>query len=91
MTSYAIRVDEDLKAGAAEVAKSFGLDLASVTRAFWTYMVRTGSIPITFDGEQPNEESLEAIRETEEILAAHARGEIKGYATAAELFAALEV
>ena len=90
MTSYAIRVDEDLKAGAAEVARSFGLDLASVTRAFWTYMVRTGSIPITFDGEQPNEESLEAIRETEEIFAAHARGEIKGYATAAELFAALD-
>ena len=64
MTSYAIRVDEDLKEGAANVARSFGLDLASVTRAFWTYMVRTGSIPITFDGEQPNEESLEAIRET---------------------------
>ncbi|MBM6815945.1 type II toxin-antitoxin system RelB/DinJ family antitoxin [Olsenella uli] len=90
MTSYAIRVDEDLKAGASEVAKSFGLDLASVTRAFWTYMVRTGSIPITFDGEQPNEESLEAIRETEEIFAAHARGEIKGYDSAAEMFAALE-
>ena len=45
MTSYAIRVDENLKAGASEVARSFGLDLASVTRAFWTYMVRTGSIP----------------------------------------------
>lgn len=90
MTSYAIRVDEDLKEGAANVARSFGLDLASVTRAFWTYMVRTGSIPITFDGEQPNEESLEAIRETEEIFAAHKRGEIKGYNSAAELFAALE-
>ena len=88
MTSYAIRVDEDLKEGAANVARRFGLDL--VTRAFWTYMVRTGSIPITFDGEQPNEESLEAIRETEEIFAAHARGEIKGYDSAAEMFAALE-
>lgn len=90
MTSYAIRVDEDLKAGAAEVAKSFGLDLATVTRAFWTYMVRTGSIPITFDGEQPNEESLEAIREAEELVAAYERGEITGYATTEELFAALE-
>ena len=91
MTSYAIRVDENLKADASEVARSFGLDLASVTRAFWTYMVRTGSIPITFDGEQPNEDSLEAIRETEEIFAAHARGEIKGYSSAAEMFAALEL
>ena len=54
MTSYAIRVDENLKAGASEVARSFGLDLASVTRAFWTYMVRTGSIPITFDLHGPH-------------------------------------
>lgn len=90
MTSYAIRVDENLKARAAEVAQSFGLDLASVTRAFWTYMVRTGSIPITFDGEQPNEESLQAIRESEEIFSAHARGERTGYSSAAEMFAALE-
>ena len=86
MTSYAIRVDEDLKEGAANVARSFGLDLASVTRAFWTYMVRTGSIPITFDGEQPNEESLEAIRETEEIFAAHVPG--TGYKNARELLEA---
>ena len=64
---------------------------SELTRAFWTYMVRTGSIPITFDGEQPNEDSLEAIRETEEIFAAHARGEIKGYSSAAEMFAALEL
>lgn len=86
MTSYAIRVDENLKAGASEVARSFGLDLASVTRAFWTYMVRTGSIPITFDGEQPNEDSLEAIRETEEIFANHVPR--TGYKTAREMLEA---
>ena len=86
MTSYAIRVDENLKVGASEVARSFGLDLASVTRAFWTYMVRTGSIPITFDGEQPNEDSLEAIRETEEIFANHVPG--TGYKTAREMLEA---
>ena len=86
MTSYAIRVDENLKAGASEVARSFGLDLASVTRAFWTYMVRTGSIPITFDGEQPNDDSLEAIRETEEIFATHVPG--TGYKTAREMLEA---
>lgn len=90
MTSYAIRVDEDLKEKATAVAKSFGLDLASVTRAFWTYMVRTDSIPITFDGRQPNDESLEAIRETEEIFAAHARGEVAGYDSVTDMIESLE-
>ena len=31
-------------------------------------MARTGSIPLTFQSEQPNEESRQAIRETEEII-----------------------
>lgn len=90
MTSYAIRVDEDLKEGAANVAKSFGLDLASVTRAFWSYMVRTGSIPITFDGEQPNAESMEAIQQTKDILTAHEQGRRVGYDNVADMISALE-
>lgn len=65
--SYAVRVDETVRDEAAAVAKSFGLDLASATRAFWTQMARTKSIPLTFTSEEPNEESLEAIREAREI------------------------
>ena len=72
--SYAVRVNESTRDRAAEVARSYGLDLASVTRAFWTQMARTGSIPLSLDYAEPNEASLEAIRETEEIFAENGGG-----------------
>lgn len=65
--SYAIRVDEDIRDEASAVARSYGLDLASATRAFWAQMARTGNIPLTFTSDQPNEASLQAIREAEEM------------------------
>ena len=68
-----IRCDENIKKEAAEVAKYYGFDLTSVTRAFWTYLARNRSIPLTFS-EEPNEESLQAIKETKEILAKGGNG-----------------
>lgn len=81
--TYPIRVDDALKRDAARVAEHYGFDLASVTRAFWKQMVRTESIPLSLRSEEPNEESLEAIRQTEEIFASHRPGE--GFKTAREL------
>lgn len=66
--SKAIRADKHIIAQASEVAEEYGLTLASATRAFWAQMARTRSIPLTFESERPNEESREAIRETEEII-----------------------
>ena len=86
--SYAVRVDESIRDRASEVARGYGLDLASATRAFWTQMARTGSIPLSFDYEEPNEASLEAIRETEEIFA---KGTGDSYGSADELFQALGI
>lgn len=68
MTSYTLRVDEADKRAASEVAEYYGFDLASVTRAFYKQMARTGCIPPELRTEQPNEESLQAIHETEEML-----------------------
>lgn len=59
---YSIWVDERLKNEAAEVAEFYGLDLASVTRALWTRIARTRQISFDFPSEEPNDESLEAIR-----------------------------
>lgn len=64
-----IRVDSDLKREAAEVADYYGLDLSTVTRAFYKQMVNTRRIPLTFAPEEPNEESLGAIAEGDEFLA----------------------
>ncbi len=69
-----IRIDEDLKREASEVADYYGLDLSSVTRAFYKQMVNTHRIPLTFAPEDPNSESLEAIREGDAFLASGNKG-----------------
>ena len=81
-TTYAIRVDENIKNEAAEVAKFYGLDLASVTLALWAQIARTRRIQLDICEEEPNEESLEAIRETNEMIASGKGGRFK---TAREL------
>ena len=82
MTTMTIRCDERDKAAAAAVAEYYGLDLSSVTRAFWKQMARTNSIPLDFGNREPNAESLRSIREAEEIEAAGGTGESYGSARA---------
>lgn len=73
-TTLTIRVDDDLKREAAEVADYYGLDLSSVTRAFYKQMVNTRRIPLTFAPEEPNTESLEAIHEGDAFLSSGKKG-----------------
>ena len=58
-STLTIRIDDDLKRGASEVADYYGLDLSSVTRAFYKQMVNTRRIPLTFAPDEPSIESLE--------------------------------
>ncbi len=85
MTTVTIRVDAATKKEAQSVVNSLGFDLSSITRAFYKQIARTQSIPLTLSCEQPNEESLEAIAETEAMM----RGEIpaKGYSSFQEMLA----
>lgn len=73
-STVTIRIDENLKREASAVADYYGLDLSSVTRAFYKQMVNTHRIPLTFAPEEPNEESLEAIAEGDAFLASGKRG-----------------
>ena len=75
MSTMTIRCDESDKKAAARVAEYYGFDLSSVTRAFWKQMARTGRIPLDLGNDEPNEESLIAIREAEDILACGGTGE----------------
>lgn len=84
-STLTIRLDSGLKDDAARVVEYYGLDLSSAIRAFFTQIVNTNSIPLSFDYERPNEESLRAIRETEEMIAT---GSGQGYATGRELIEA---
>ena len=73
-STLTIRIDDDLKRQASEVADYYGLDLSSVTRAFYKQMVNTHRIPLTFAPEEPNAESLEAINEGNEFLTSGKKG-----------------
>lgn len=73
-SSLTIRIDDNLKREASEVADYYGLDLSSVTRAFYKQMVNTRRIPLTFAPEEPNSESLEAIREGDAFLSSGKKG-----------------
>ena len=86
MTSYTLRIDEADKQAASAVAEYYGFDLASVTRAFYKEMIRSHSIPLSLGrGEEPNEESLQAIRETEEMMRT---GSGRGFTNARDLIEA---
>lgn len=77
-STLTIRIDDDLKREASEVADRYGLDLSSVTRAFCKQMVNTRRILLTFAPEEPNAESLEAIREGDAFLASGKEGRFAG-------------
>ncbi|WP_455139972.1 type II toxin-antitoxin system RelB/DinJ family antitoxin [Thermophilibacter sp.] len=85
MATMTIRCDERDKREAARVAEYYGFDLSSVTRAFWKQMGRTGRIPLDLGNEEPNEESLEAIREAERMMR---DGTGESYSTSKELIEA---
>ncbi|WP_251213426.1 type II toxin-antitoxin system RelB/DinJ family antitoxin [Adlercreutzia murintestinalis] len=88
--SLTIRLDSELKEEAARVMEHYGLDLSSAIRMFLTQTVSTYSIPLSLDYAsvshgQPNEETLAAMREADEIIARGA----PGYSSAEEMFTAM--
>lgn len=82
MASVTVRVDQETKEAAAEIAEDFGFDLSSVTRAFYRQIVRERRIPLNLSYPEPNEESLVSIREADEIIK---RGASR-FSSAEELF-----
>ena len=84
-SSLTVRIDSDLKDEAAKVVEDYGLDLSSVIRASFTEIVNTNAIPLSFDYRRPNVESLETIRETEEMIST---GSGESYASGADLLKA---
>ena len=80
-----IRVDSETKEEAARIAEYFGFDLSSVTRAFYKQMLRENRIPLNLSNPEPNDESFESIRQSDEIIAAGGHG----YKSAEEMFEAM--
>lgn len=69
MSSVTVRVDSDTKSAAARIAEDFGLDLSSVTRAFYRQIVRERRIPLNLSYGSVSEETRGALAEAKNALA----------------------
>lgn len=67
MTSVTVRVDAHTKEQAANIAEDFGLDLSSVTRAFYRQIVREHGIPLNLFYPDMPQETAEALDEARAI------------------------
>ena len=84
-TSVAIGVNESTRRAAGTMAEDFGFDTSPITRAFRKQVEREQAIPLGPECPEPNNESLESIREAERIVAEKR----PGYAPAETMFHAL--
>jgi DNA-damage-inducible protein J len=83
-TMVHVRVNEEIKTQATETLAAMGLSISDAVRVFLTRVVADKQLPFAL--KVPNAETLKAMTEADEIARAHhAR-----FATAAELFDALE-
>ena len=71
MTTINIRVDEDLKKNSERIFSELGMGMTSAMTIFLKAVVRNNGIP--FPLEIPNEETLKAFKEADQISS----GEIK--------------
>ncbi len=86
-STVTIRIDSKDKKDASEIAEFFGFDLSSVTRAFYKQMIRERRIPLDLSMPEPNDDSLQAIKEADDFFASGASARFK---TADEMIASLE-
>ncbi|XCB29722.1 type II toxin-antitoxin system RelB/DinJ family antitoxin [Arcanobacterium hippocoleae] len=84
-SSLTVRIDSQLKEETARVVEHYGLDLSSVIRAFFTEIVNTNMIPLSFDYGRPNVQSLAALKETEQMITS---GGGQAYSTGRDLLEA---
>ncbi|WP_209304168.1 type II toxin-antitoxin system RelB/DinJ family antitoxin [Rothia nasimurium] len=54
-STVTVRVDEATKREAARIAEDFGLDLSSITHAFYRQVVREQRIPLTLEYPNPTQ------------------------------------
>lgn len=86
--TISIRMDEQLKKDFEELCKDIGLSMSSAMNVFATRAVQENRIPFELGRNIPNEETLEAIKESEEIL--NHPEKHQSYKSARDLFEALD-
>ena len=82
-----IRVDENLKSDAEKVFEELGFGMTTAITIFLKAVVRSNSIP--FSLEIPNDKTLKAFKEVEDISSGKVKA--KKYSSSAELRKDLKV
>lgn len=67
-TNVTIRMDKDLKKQAEELFSDLGLNMTTAFIAFAKQAVREQGIPFTLTKNIPNSETLEVVKEVEELI-----------------------
>ena len=65
-----IRIDDELKKEADEMFDEVGMNTSVAVKIFLTRFVKTGKFPFEIEtiDHQPNEETLKAFKETDEMI-----------------------
>lgn len=83
-----IRTDSNLKRKADALYNKLGLTMSTAINMFLKESVRTNSLPLSLKLDEPNEETIKAIKETKEIIN---NKKTKGYTNIKDLRKALGV
>ncbi len=67
MTNLNIRLDADLKTRVEAILNEMGMNFTTAVNVYFRQILRTGEIPFKIKADTPNEETLEAIREVEQM------------------------
>ena len=81
MSQVTVRISDADKQQVDHIVKELGLDMTTVTRAFYKQIIREQRIPLDFSLDLPVE-TEEALEESRRLAM---RGKTKGYATGKDL------
>ena len=67
MSNVNVRIDSNVKEKAEAVFASLGITPTAAINLFYNQVIRTNSIPFALIAETPNETTLKAMKEVEEM------------------------
>ena len=67
MANINIRIDQEIKSKAEVVFSKLGLTPTTAIILFYNQVIRTNSIPFELKTEEPNQTTIDAIKEVEEM------------------------
>lgn len=66
-TNITIRIDKELKKQTETLFSELGMNISTAFNVFIRQSIREGGMPFMIDKEQPNKETIAAIKEAERI------------------------